>query len=196
MTVLVNDPQVTFIHIPKNAGVAISQWLINHVNGSYFLKQQHGGKHANQTRIKRFADKKDIKLGYTFCCVRNPWDRVVSAYHYYLKQYDVTDGRLGFSADDVTWEQFINREWRDQSWGCVNKQQISYYTNVDTILKFENLVKDFYKIQKKFDVYKPLFQANQSYHQDYKHYYTNPRWIDEVALHYKDDILQFNYSFE
>ena len=196
MTVLVNDPQVTFIHIPKNAGVAISQWLINNVNGSYFLKQQHGGKHANQTRIKRYADKKEIKLGYTFCCVRNPWDRVVSAYHYYVKQYNVTDGRLGFSDEDVSWEQFINKDWKDGTWGCVNKQQISYYTNVNTILKFENLINDFYKIQKKFDVYRPLFQANKSYHKDYKHYYTNPHWIDEVALHYKDDIGQFNYSFE
>ena len=196
MTILVRDPATTFIHIPKNAGVAISQWLINNVNGSYFLEKQHGGKHANQIRIKRFADKKGLKLGYQFCCVRNPWDRVVSAYHYYLKQHKVTNGRLGFTKEDVTWEQFINKEWRDQSWGCVNKQQVSYYNTVNTVLKFENLVNDFYKIQKKFDVYKPLFPVNQSSHRDYKYYYTDPRWIDEVATHYNDDIDRFNYSYE
>jgi hypothetical protein len=31
----------------------------------------------------------------------------------------------------------------------LHKQQVSYYNTVDTVLKFENLVNDFYKIQKK-----------------------------------------------
>jgi hypothetical protein len=41
-----------------------------------------------------------------------------------------------------------------------------------------------------------MFPANQSSHRDYQNYYTDPRWIDEVAVHYKDDIDRFNYSYE
>ena len=197
MTIIVKDPQTTFIHIPKNAGVAISRWLVMNVHGSYFLDRQHGGKHANQTRIKRYADSKDIKLGYTFCCVRNPWDRVVSAYHYYLRRNAESNGKHGFTKEEVSWEKFINRDWRDGSWGCVDRPQTQYFTNVDTILKYENLVRDFYKIQKHFEWYTPLTSANSSDRKkDYRHYYTNPKWIDAVALHYKDDIGRFNYSFE
>ena len=73
---LITKPTGTFIHIPKNAGVAISQWLTHNVQGSYLFQQQHGGKHAAQKRIKKWmdADQRQMDMGFTFCVVRNPWD--------------------------------------------------------------------------------------------------------------------------
>ena len=56
MTVITTQPVGTFIHIPKNAGVAISQWLTHNVHGSYLFQQQHGGKHAKQKRIKKWME--------------------------------------------------------------------------------------------------------------------------------------------
>lgn len=198
MTVIVREPATTFIHIPKNAGVAISNWLIEYVHGSWLLKENHGGKHADQTRIQRYcnADQRQLDMGYVFCVVRNPWDRVVSAYHYYVKQYYITEGRLGFSDQDVSWEQFISKEWGNGTLGCVNKQQVDYYTKVDHIIRYENLTRDFLAIQSRFNFWKPLPTFNKSFHKDYKTYYTNPQWVDDVAKHYHKDIKTFGYSFE
>lgn len=194
MTIVVKDPQSTFIHIPKTAGVAMSQWLINNVSGSYLLQKQHGGKHAAQKRIrKHYAQQtnadKPIDFGFTFCCVRNPWERVVSAYHYYVKRGKIDPYKF-------TWEQFINREWEHGKWGCVHKQQVTYFDDVDLIIRYENLEKDFMKVQEFYGCWKPLFKANASSHKDYKKYYSNPKWIDDVEEHYKDDIARFSFSFE
>jgi hypothetical protein len=48
MTILVTKPTGTFIHIPKNAGVAISQWLTIMSMEHIFTSKQHGGKHAGK----------------------------------------------------------------------------------------------------------------------------------------------------
>ena len=198
MTVLVKDPATTFIHIPKNAGVAISNWLIGNVHGSYLLSKQHGGKHAKQDRIEKYckSDQNQIDMGYTFCVVRNPWERVVSAYHYYVKQYKTTNGRLGFCDEEVSWDDFIHREWKDGTWGCVNSPQVTYFKKVDYIIRYENLVKDFITVQNRFNFHKPLYRFNKSEHRDYRFYFADPKLVDEVAKHYHKDIERFGYSFE
>ena len=198
MTVVITKPTGTFIHIPKNAGVAISQWLTHNVQGSYLFQQQHGGKHAAQKLIKKWmdADQRQMDMGFTFCVVRNPWDRVVSAYHYYVRRHQTSDGKYGIDPLKTSWEEFANREWEHGKWGCVHKPQTTYFDKVDCILRFENLDKDFLQIQDMYNCWRPLFPANQSKHKDYRKYYTNPRWIDDVAEHFKADIKEFGYSFE
>ena len=198
MTVIMTKPTGTFIHIPKTAGVAVSQWLKDNANGSWLLEHQHGGKHAPQKRIKKWmdAEQRQMDMGFTFCVVRNPWDRVVSAYHYYVRRHQTSNGKTGIDPLKTTWEEFANREWEHGKWGCVHKPQTTYFDKVDCILRFENLNRDFLQIQNMYNCWRPLFPANMSMHKDYRKYYTNPRWIDDVAEHFKADIKEFGYSFE
>ena len=62
-----------FIHVPKVAGTSIersifetNKWLIGHVKASDYIR----------------IDKNKFESYFSFGFVRNPYDRVVSAYHY------------------------------------------------------------------------------------------------------------------
>ena len=190
MTVLVKDPRATFIHIPKTGGVSISQWLTRNVKGEYLLDKQHGGKHADQTRIAKFLKLKQQPMGYTFCVVRNPWDRVVSAYHYYLRRKAIDK--------NISFEDFLRGQWNKSKgniWGCATKQMHEYYYDVDVILRFENLNEDFKVIQEFFGRDQSLSKNNTSNHKDFRTYYT-PEMVDIVAKKHAKDIQLYNYSFE
>lgn len=190
MTVLVNEPRATFIHIPKTGGVSISRWLTANARGSYLLDKQHGGKHADQKRIAKYMKIKQMDMGYTFCVVRNPWDRLVSAYHYYIREDAIPRS--------LTFEQFVRGEWPDKKgneWGCATKQMWQYGYKIDSVLRFENLEEDFKTIQDFFQINKPLHKYNKSQHRDYRTYYTS-ELVDIVAEKHATDIRVFQYTFE
>ena len=188
MTVTTSNPQATFIHIPKNAGTSITHWLISYTNTSQPMEKVHGGKHADQYRVEKFLRQRNQTLGFTFCVVRNPWDRLVSTYHYYIKRGQINPKKLSF-------DDFIKGKWKEgNKWGCSRKQQHQYYYDMDIILRYENLEEDFKQIQDFYGIKKDLGTKNTSKHKDYKSYYNQER-IDIVAEHCKKDIKIFNYDF-
>ena len=74
----------------------------------------------------------------------------------------------------------------------------TYYSRyVDQALRHENLDEDFKKVQDKFDCHAPLERrANISEGKlHYSHYYTSPRLVDLVSEYYKQDILDFGYTY-
>lgn len=190
MTIIVNKPQATFIHIPKTGGVSISRWLVSNASGSH-LSKGHGGKHAEQRQIQKYMDQKNIDMGFTFCVVRNPWDRLVSAYHYY-------NGKSKKHKIDVSFEKFVYGEWKNAKcnpWGCATKPMHVYYDDIDYILRFENLNGDFKKIQEFFGKSVPLQKHNSSQHKDFRSYYDS-QMVDYVAQECAKDIELYGYTFE
>ena len=79
MTTLVENPNLVFIHIPKNGGSSITRWLRDNLNGSKGIVTHGGMQHIQQD----FAHAVDYP---TFAVVRNPWDRVVSSYFFKKKK--------------------------------------------------------------------------------------------------------------
>lgn len=181
MTIQTINPKATFIHIPKNAGTSISQWLIIQAGGRWVYQNHYGGKHFTLNQIRK-VDKND--LGITFACVRNPWDRLVSGFFYYRKQRKFKDR---------TFEEFI----RGRNWHQLSKPQSDYFqpNEIDHVLRFENLHHDFKIIQQIFKCDKPITKRNGSNHKSYKDYYTD-ELIEIVAQRHKADIIRFGYKFE
>ena len=206
MTVHINEngKRSTFIHIPKNAGTTISQWLWT--NKSRYatiwnasvkaaaspeekdIQNKFGGKHAEENQIKsHFGD-----LGFTFICIRNPWDRLLSAYHYYFPRRKKSNNPKCFES----FEKFV----LGRDWHCATKQQIEYYheENIDHIISYENLNEDFKTVQTYYGSSIPLGNYNSSRNRKIKRYqnnYTN-EMADLVYELHKDDIKRFGYSFE
>ncbi len=185
-----------FIHVPKCAGVSVNHTLFGNLAGG----------HATLNDYLHVFEPELIENYFKFTIVRNPWDRLVSAY-FFLK-------KGGFNKDDKDWferelsqydsfEQFVT-EW-------VNKENILRYhhfrpqTNyifdkyrkipIDFVGFFENLDDDFDYIANKIGVPDHLPKKNAGEHKRYQDYY-NDKTMEIVAKVYEEDINVLGYNFE
>ena len=66
-----------FVHIPKNAGTSVRTILSNQYYYPQWMKSHHTQSQLEaRCRIHRYEPD------FTFCIVRNPYDRLVSIYNY------------------------------------------------------------------------------------------------------------------
>jgi len=180
MTIFVKDPRSTFIHIPKTGGSSVRHWMLNNVKTSRAMfKGSFMKDHAPYSYIRK-AIKEDH--GLVFAIVRNPWDRVVSAYHYHKCK-----DRQG---NEVDFDTFVKTDMR-----AANRPQHKYMSDDTLVLKLENIEQEFQQIQEYFNVWEPLPIKNSSKHKHYTEYYTDEtRQI--VADRFKTDIERYKYWYE
>jgi len=186
-----------FIHIPKNAGTSI----ITLLNNNNPIEQEHC-RYWDYLR----SDIVRLRSYEVFCVVRNPWDRLLSAYHY-LKEggskgrdKNLTD-MMNSQCDNF--QDFV-LNWLDYdkiyNITVLNPQFIYIYDfqdkklAVNNILHFESLSEDFFAFQKKIGVTKSLPWINKSKNSDYKEHYTK-EMVDVVSVFYAFDIKLFKYYF-
>ena len=187
-TCIVKD--VTFVAIPKNASTSIGQWL--HQN---FLRQITYGKvsciHCPLPLIENATP-------VTCAVVRNPWDRVVSAWAY-EKRNPFRYMRRWMTRDSPSFDEFVRNlssyylvESAWFSWATPQKTWIP--DGVTYLLRFETLSEDFRVIQDLFGCSVPLPHDNRTDHDAYRSYYTDETRA-LVADMFKEDIEAFGYEF-
>jgi hypothetical protein len=177
-----------FIHINKTAGSSIEKALK--------IPSEH--KTALE-KIQQIGQKNWDKK-FTFTVIRNPWDKVVSHYHYRVKT-NQTD--LGVNPVEFT-------KWVKLTYGDKNA---FYYDNpkmfmpqvdwiadknakilVDKIIYFENLESDFNVVLQKLGRTITLPHVKKSNHGIYREYY-DPETIEIVNNWFGRDIEIFGYHF-
>lgn len=129
---------------------------------------------------------------YKFTIVRNPWDRVVSAY-FYFRRYKAY-------SKDYPFDQYV-KDLREKGVGH-NKHFYLQYDKaffdgkqfVDFIGRIENIEEDWKEIAANIRCPKSLPHKNKSKHKHYSEYYTSET-ADIVYGLYKKDIETFNYRF-
>lgn len=188
-----------FIHVPKVAGSSIERviyqtdkWLVGHVKASDYTK----------------FDKDKFDSYFSFGFIRNPYDRVVSAYHYLKNDSpdpcDIKWGRLHIN--NLTFEEFIlslqDEEFKEE---ILSKNHFSFQYKylcdknmnilVNFIGKFEKLDNDFKKILNILRRKDSLVHINKSKHLNYRDYYNSQTYkiIREI---YRDDFEIFDYDLE
>lgn len=168
-----------FIHIPKTGGKSIQSALADNI--------QTIGHHKTAAQIKSSIDYwNDV---YTFSIIRNPWDRMVSTYHFKLKKRD---------------KKVIDRSFNEWILDVLCKEKPSTQCDylmkdgkiiVDFVARFENFSSDFKKICSKIGVQKKLLHKNSTDHKKYVHYYSN-KSKDAVGELFKDEIEKFGYGYD
>ena len=172
-----HDLKCIFIHIIKTGGVSIATGL----------KMRDKQCHFKASQIKSIVGDEAWKTYFKFTFIRNPWDKMVSSYHFNHRKW-VPEG--------TTFGEYI------QAWG--NGQQITRFPpqhsdyldeEIDFIGRFENLNQDYNYILKQIGLpSQELNHLNQSKHKHYKDYYTEQTKNIVMNKFSKDiDIWGFKY---
>ena len=187
-----------FVHIPKCAGLSVVQSLFGN----------SGGGHKTIVQYQLIFSLSEFSTYFKFTFVRNPWDRLVSAFTF-LKQGGLTEHDRAWAAKNLNsypdFKSFV------VNWVSV-RNIYSYYhfipqheflldpkthaISVDFIGKFEALERDFEKICKRLDISASLSKQNRTIGREaeYRTYY-DPQTRNIVANVYQKDIELFGYAF-
>lgn len=198
---LSGELNVIFVHIPKTAGTSIGRWMIENKKHS---------EHVEWYKHPKLSDiEKDETDNFVFSVVRNPWDRMVSSYHWLT---DTQSPIPQISSNEIqkilcdlntkrNWSTF--EKWLDichefvlwDFWFCPIEPQVSWLDkDVDMVIRYENLNEEFKQIQKYFNSTEPLPTLLTGNHKNYRDYY-NDRTKRKVAAIFEKDIDTWNYAF-
>lgn len=191
-----DDKKAIFVHIPKCAGISVNKALFGNLAGG----------HTTLEHYLNIYEPKNILSYFKFTIVRNPWDRVVSAYHF-LQQGGMNQPDKTFYQQELA--KFSNFEDFVKNWLRYPENLKKYHhfqtqshyildkhnkVPLDFIGYLENIDKDFAHICKKMNIKATLPNSNQSKRNNYQDYYSNET-RDIVAEVYKQDIELLGYDF-
>ncbi len=197
-----DDYECIFVHIPKAAGVSVARSLFGNL----------GAGHLRIAALQMAFSRDEFERYFKFTFVRNPWDRVCSAYHF-LQRGGMTRGDRAWAAANLagldTFERFVH-EWLTPG----NLRRYVHFLPqtfflclpgssrllVDFVGYFENLEADFRAIAHKLsiDAARALRRDNQQPSGQRRHYtelYTDAM-RDIVAEVYRRDIEMLGYTFD
>lgn len=191
-----DQKKAIFVHIPKCAGISVNNALFGNLAGGHTTLDDY----LCIFEAKRFSNY------FKFTFVRNPWDRLVSAY-IFLQKGGINDYDHAFFQKELSMYEDFNdfvRHW-------LNSENIKKYhhfkpqlhyivdrynrVTVDYIGYFETINEDFEYISRQINVKSSLGKENSVNRKSYQEYYEldTKKIVAEV---YKDDIVAFNYSFD
>ena len=177
-----------FIHINKTGGSSVEKALR--------IPFEHKTALEKIEELGRASWDKKL----TFTVVRNPWDKVVSHYHYRRKtnKTDLRDKPVEFS-------EWVKRAYgqQDAFYYDIPKMfmpQMDWITDesgkilVDEIIHFENLAAEFDSVRRKLGKNVTLPHVKKSNRGNYQEYYDQEA-KEIVRNWFEPDITRFGYQF-
>jgi len=178
-----------FIHINKSGGSSIEKAL--------HLPIRH--RTVLQYKEELGAIRWD-KL-FKFSVVRNPWDKVVSHYH-----YRVATNQTGMGVNPMSFADWVRAAYRDRNPAFYDKPMMfmaqtewlvdeTGSIDVDYVARFENLSADFRRACEL--LHRPVVELpheKKSVRRDFRFYYDSET-MQIVADVFRKDLENFHYSF-
>lgn len=226
--IISHSRKFVFVHIPKNAGCSFENALIPHLDESDLITDQMNyGKceelkpsfckiphHASLREIQDQSGEGFEKY-FKFAVVRNPWDRMVSLFHFYKqltepggqlhgqKRAALAQDRLGgfrewVCSDDLVPNLNLTAESQNAHKSRLQSDWVvdeSGKVGVDFVAKFESLHDDFDTICNQVGIHdEKLPWKNASKHSDYKTYFDDET-IEVVSRIFDEDLKRFDYQW-
>ena len=203
-----HEHKCIFVHIPRTGGTSIEAtiWPRGRNENTLWMgfiddwnnKYQTGGlQHLLAKQIREEVGGETFSSYWKFSFVRNPWDKIISQYHYIqnkerllsflgVEKIESLEEYLALiqKAKYIHWEEQWKFLYAD-SGECL----------VDTIYRFEDFRDSAQKIYQDLKLQPTVLHVNQTDHEHYSKYYT-PETRELVAEMYAIDIDTFNYEFE
>jgi Sulfotransferase family len=192
-----------FVHIPKTAGNSIQTALRDYSEDQLVaLRKEQDGierfglrnpnynfkKHSTLAEYRDALGNEQFRNLYKFTCVRNPWDRMVS-YYFTPTQSPETWDRKKF-------RKMISKIVSVADYLRLDQDDEDPFTNVDYIMRFENLAEDFRTVCGKVGISAAtLPRYNRSNREHYSKYYDD-ELRELVRTQFAAEIERFGYTFE
>ena len=201
-----------FVHVPKTAGSSVfmalepladrvddywaNRWLAAvgiHVNHLAPWHSRRFRPHAGAQVLERWLPA-DVFAGlFKFGFVRNPWDLLVSSYHFLKSKPEHRRSRV---ARNLRFPDYVEYEVRR---GKLLQTPLLCDRDgrrlVDFVGRYESLTTDFAFVCRRIGIEAALPHVNPSRRGDYRDYYS-PALADRVATAFASDIELFGYTFE
>lgn len=190
--------KIIFVHIPKTGGSSIEHIFDLQQPSRLFSCDvlpvlQHLIPSALRTRMQ----PDEWISFFKFTVIRNPYDRIVSEYHW-RKTHNLTtlsfEDFLHEARDVVRRQDYYNTPLNDHF-----IPQVDYFKDIeyDFVLKFENLSEDFLELLNKLSLPKmelPKTNCSNRTSSEYRHYFDSitKSIVEEI---YGEDIQFFGYNF-
>ncbi len=205
-----------FVHVPKTGGTAMAlalearaaadDILIGDTPKAVRRRGRLKGlkaagrlwKHSTLADIDGVVGRDEMAGMFTFTLVRNPWDRMVSYYHWLREQgFDHPAVTLakdldfnGFVMDPATAQSFTRHTAASYMTDAGGVEQAKAY------VRLEHLADDLAPVvaHLEFEIAMPLANASQRA-RDWRGYYSDAT-AAQVGLICADDIARFGYRFD
>jgi hypothetical protein len=155
---------------------------------------RNGRKHTTALEMRELFPARIFDGYFKFAFVRNPWDYMVSYYHFLSTTPE--HHRFPEIRELGGFRDYLKYEMRR---GVVSQSRHlcdgSGKVLVDYVGRFESLDEDFQRICSSMGISAKIEHLNKSEHADYRSYYDDEtaHWVAEFCA---EDILRFGYAFD
>lgn len=202
-----------FVHVPKTAGSSVNVALSRHavVVDDYWANRWLGRvgipvnrfapwpytkfrPHASAAVLRAWLPREVFDSLFKFAFVRNPWDLLVSYWHYLRSKPGHRRGSIAHSLPSFT--AYVDYEIRrgrfsQSSLLCDRDGQLL----IDFVGRYESMPADFALVCRRIGIAATLPRVNAGVRDDYRDYYT-PALVARVAEAFAADVERFGYAFE
>lgn len=192
-----------FIHVPKTGGNSLQNVLKAYSEDDIVILAKHQDgidrfevrnksyditKHSTLSHYKSILEHELYQSLFKFATIRNPWDMMISFYFYPHRGVEEWD-RNAFIA-------LLNNVKNIRHYLCSGTQSLKIDSELDYLVKFENLDEDFRKVCENVGIPNILLpKRNQSTKKHYSTYYDS-ELIEIIGAEFKEEIEFGDYSFE
>lgn len=200
----IEDLNLIFIHIPKTGGSFIERNLKN-IKFKIFNKKTIFGGHQNY----KWFNKNIVNINTydIFTIVRNPYNRIISAFYYLIKPERIEGDKkeIEYLGNPLNLSTFIDNIYNEYKINKINRYihitlQYKFLINDEnkiasniSIFKYETLDKDFFNFISKYK------NNNKVYNLFIKDIYNNIKIKEDYEIHNilsKDDISKINEIYD